>query len=91
MAHRRLLRPGDRPICVRVGLVLDLALEEFDFVGRQVEESVNAIVDFSVSKRAGEPFDFGAFLGKVGLPLVGGGQGVASTIAISFAVRRYSW
>src|SRR3954451_24721905 len=52
--------------------VLDLALEELDFVGREVEEAIDAVVDlgFGVGELAGELLHFGPVFGEIRLPLV---------------------
>lgn len=56
--------------------MFDLALEEFDFVGGEVEEAVDAVVQFGfgVGQAAGEGFDLRFVLGQIRFPLVGGAR-----------------
>ena len=52
--------------------MFDLALQEFDFVGRELEEGVDAVVQFGFGVRLpmGQTRDGIAVLGQIRLPLV---------------------
>ena len=52
--------------------MLHFALEELDFFGGELEQGVDAVVDFVFGggEFAGEALDFLAVLGQVGIPFV---------------------
>lgn len=56
--------------------MFDFALQEFDFVGREVEQAIDAGVEvgFGVGKFVGLAGDGGAVFGEVGVPFVGGAR-----------------
>jgi hypothetical protein len=62
------LKPGGA-----AGSVFDLSLEKLDFVGGEIEERIDSVVQFRFGdvQATGEPGIVGLLLPQIGLPLIG--------------------